>query len=335
MADYEDLPTWMSGEWSIAAFRDSLVAALGQDAVGTTLSLYFYAVTQSGWDEVREPILRWKRDLAGRTVRLFVGTDHGITDPTALQRIKEDGGKVRIMDRYRGVYHPKVVWLQGSEGHVVWVGSNNLTRDGLLHNVEFALLIRTLEVPDALHRWAQAIAIASVEATRNLIRSYEKQRRRFERERGDRKTTTFIWEGRSEPEGTTETPATDAGNLIVEVMPRETGDAGRQLQLPVSAARSFFGVGSVGSSKTIQLQAKNSARTRIRTMTVFDNSTVRMTISDLEYGDRPCVLVFQRLSEDRFEYEIVPRNIFPDRYSNLLALCRKPTRRGSRRWGVA
>ena len=45
-------------------------------------------------------------------------------------------------------------------------------------------------------------------------------------------------------------------------------------------------------------------------MTVFANKTVRIVISDLEYRDRPCVLIFRRMSEGRYEYEIVPREHF-------------------------
>ena len=70
-------------------------------------------------------------------------------------------------------------------------------------------------------------------------------------------------------------------------------------------------------------------------MTVFGNNTVRLVISDLDYRDRPCVLVFREVSNGSFEYEIVPQSIFPSRYKTLLGLCTKQTRQDSRRWGIA
>ncbi len=330
---HKHLPTWITGKWSVTAFRDSLISTLQADRSCTMLSMYFYAVTQSGWDQVRQSILQWKGDDEERSVLLFVGTDHAITDPAALEQISESGIDVRLMIDYNGIFHPKVVWLQGSKRHIVWVGSNNLTRDGLLNNVEFALLVRAQKAPAALNRWAREIEKTSTILTSDLLNSYKSQRLEFERERACAGMVNFTWRARSKP--VTEKPVTAAnfGSLIIEVMPRETGIDGKQLQLPVKAAAAFFGVGGVGSSRTITIQAKNSPFTRELTITVFRNYTVRVVISDLEYGDRPCVLVFQKVSNNRFEYEIIPESVFPKRYKNLLALCTEKTRSGSRRWG--
>ena len=327
------LPTWISGKWSIAAFRDSLISTLQADRSGTKLSLYFYAVTSSGWGQLRQSILLWKSCDEKRKVRLFVGTDHGITDPSALRQITEDGVDVRVMLNYNGIFHPKVVWLQGSKWHAVWAGSNNLTRDGLLNNVEFALLARTRKTPSALGQWARAIETASTKLTPRLLDSYEFQRRRFEIKRTRAGAATFTWKRRVQPKIKKKpTPPVGDGSLIMEVMPKETGgEGGRQLQLPVRAASEFFGVQGVGSSNTIQLGEKGGSLSRQLTITVFKNNTVRIVISNLEYRDRPCVLVFAKTGNKQFEYEIVPESIFPNRYKSLLALCTNQTRRGSRR----
>ena len=335
MPKHQHLPTWISGRWSVAAFRDSFIDTLGTDRSCKTLSMYFYAVTQSGWDQVRAPILQWKENVNERTALLFVGTDHGITDPSALKQISDDGVDVRLMREYNGVFHPKVVWLQGNRRHIAWVGSNNLTRDGLLNNVEFALLVKAGRVPGELDRWAKLIRKGSVKLTPRLLKSYEKQRRVFEKGRAREKFTTFTWREKVEPAKKKPTAATDSGNLVVEVMPRETGGDGRQLQLPVKAASDFFGVKGVGSSKRIELLSKQGSFVKTFTMTVFKNNTVRIVVSDLEYRDRPCVLVFRKVSKLRFEYEIVSENIFSTRYRSLLKLCTEKTRHGSRRWGIS
>ena len=297
--------------------------------------MYFYAVTRSGWDQVRQPVLQWKGAAEKRNVLLFVGTDHGITDPCALMQISEDGVDVGLMLKYHGIFHPKVVWLKGTKKHVVWVGSNNLTRDGLLNNVEFALLVRAQKIPRSLSRWTRSIESASANLTPDLLKSYERQRQKFEAQRAQAETTTFTWERRVEPKSPKSAPAANPDDLIVEVMPRETGGDGKQLQLPIKAASSFFGVRGIGSSKTINLRAKNGSALRTLTMTVFGNNTVRIVINDLEYRDRPCVIVFRKTLTNAVEYEIVPQSIFPCRYKALLALCTKKTRRRSRRWGIA
>lgn len=335
MKSHKHLPTWISGKWSVTAFRDSLISTLQADRSCTTLSMYFYAVTQSGWDQVRQSILGWKGDDEERSVILFVGTDHGITDPIALEQIGKDGIDVRLMIEYNGIFHPKVVWLQGSKRHIVWVGSNNLTRDGLLNNIEFALLVRAQKAPTALNRWAREIEKAGAILTPDLLKSYRSQRLKFEKERARARMVNFTWSRRSKVTTKKPVPTAESGSLIVEVMPRETGANGKQLQLPVKAATEFFGVEGVGSNRIITLQAKNSSSRRQLTITVFGNHTVRVEISDLEYGDRPCVLVFRKVSNDRFEYEIVSESNFPKRYKSLLALCTKKTRSGSRRWGNA
>jgi len=334
MKNHKHLPTWVSGKWEVAAFRDSLITALRDDRSCTTLSMYFYAVTQSGWEQIRQPVLQWKNSTEKRTVLLFVGTDHGITDPSALRQISEDGVNVRLMIEYHGVFHPKVVWLQGMRKHIVWVGSNNLTRDGLLHNVEFALLIRAPRIPMTLNKWARLVKSASTSLTEDLLKSYEKQRRKFEKQRAVAKSATFTWEEKNEPLKNDAISTSEKGSLIIEVMPKETGGDGKQLQLPIKAASIFFRIEGVGSSKTINFKSKNSSSSRKLTMTVFGNKTVRILINDLEYRDRPCVIIFRRIANKKFEYEIVPQNIFPARYRKLLKLCTEKTRSKSRRWGI-
>ena len=300
MEGHKHLPTWVSGKWRVAAFRNSLVSTLKADRSCTTLSMYFYAVTQSGWDQIRRPVLQWKGDAEKRVVLLFVGTDHGITDPSALKQISEDGVDVRLMLEYHGVFHPKVVWLQGSKRHIVWVGSNNLTRDGLLNNVEFALLARARNTPTALNRWARSIKIASTDLTPDLLKSYESQRREFERERAKAKAETFTWRKRVEPPKKKPVPAADAGNLIIEVMPRETGGDGRQLQLPVKAASGVVWRERASvPERLLAFERRIALSTQNLTMTVFKNNTVRIVISDLDYRDRPCVLVFRKVSNAR------------------------------------
>ena len=334
MNNYKHLPTWISGTWSVASFLDSLISTLKADRSCETLTMYFYAVTQSGWDRVRKHVLKWKSEIEGRDVILFVGTDHGITDPSALRQICNDGVQVRLMLKYHGVFHPKVVWLYGRRRHVVWVGSNNLTRDGLLNNVEFAMLVKAKKIPRTFSRWTKAVETASTMLTQDLLNSYNNQRAKFQVKRAQVASTTFTWEKKIETQIQPPVFPVNSDNLIVEVMPRETGGDGKQLQLPVTAASRFFGLTGIGASKIIELRPKDGLTTREHTMTIFGNNTVRIVVADLEYRDRPCVIVFRKVSKNCFEYEIVPQSIFPSRYKALLRLCTNKTRHKSRRWGI-
>lgn len=335
MNDHIHLPTWSSGAWSVTKLKDSLTTTLTTDVSCRTLKMFFFAVTNSGWDQIRESILQWKSRDRERSATLYVGTDHAITDPTAIRRIRDDGVDVRVMMTYQGVFHPKVVWLRGDEKHLVWVGSNNLTRDGLLNNIEFAVIVESTQVPDALHDWAMSIEAGSADFTEELLKSYARQRQSFEARRAEAKTATFTWKMKTEPKTKSTPPVTASGSLIVEVMPRETGSDGRQLQIPIAAASSFFDVQGIMSTREVMLQSSGAAFARPLTMTVFRNNTVRISIGDLEYRDRPCVIVFRKHSKSLFVYEIVPQSIFPRRYKSLLSCCTHRTRTGSRRWGVA
>ena len=335
MLKQQHLPTLISGKWTVTCFRDSFIEALKTDRSCCKLSMYFYAVTQAGWEQVRDSILEWKGATNGRKVILYVGTDHALTDPTALDQISKEGVKVRLMLRYNGVFHPKVMWLQGEERHIAWVGSNNMTRDGLQNNIEFGLLVESEGFPNELRRWAKAIRKASTEMTPALLRSYQKQRQEFEKSRAKAKLGTFTWRKKVTPKRKgTEPEEAELNALIVEVMPRETGADGRQLQLPMNAASQFFGVNGVGARKQISLRRRQGSVVKSLTVTVFNNRTVRIVIGDLEYRDRPCVIKFLKMADAQYEYDIVSQNIFPGRYKRLLKLCAQRTRAGSRRWGL-
>lgn len=335
MTAHTHLPTLRSGRWNITAFRDSLVATLRADRASGALRMYFYAVTTSGWDQIRSPILRWKRERKGRQVTLVVGTDHGITDPRALKWIQDDGVEVRLMLEYQGVFHPKVVWLRGAKGNAVWIASNNLTRDGLLSNIEFAVLVKSPGIPSAFTSWTEEVERGSALLTQDLLDSYAGERKAFESTRAVANATTFTWKRRTEPRKRTPARAAAPGDLVVEVMPRETGSEGNQLQLPIAATSAFFGLNKVGATKSVALRRAGSSVTRSLTMTVFRNNTVRLSIGDLEYRDRPCVIVFRKSRRNVVDYDIVSQGIFPSRYLSLLNLCTSQTRTGSRRWGIA
>ena len=327
------LPTGSFAQWDVTAFKDSLISTLKDDheKSDAKLRLYFYAVTMRGWDEIRGGVLRWMKFDRHRKVVAYVGTDHAITDPRGLEAMRDDGVAVHMMENYRGVFHPKVVWLDRPTGCRVWIGSNNLTRDGLLNNIEFAATIQSDGAPEELRKWADKIHAGSTPLTNDKLESYRVERRKFERNRIKSGITAFTWSLKNEP--VVGKRAVTRGDLVLEIMPRETGGEGKQIQIPVQAAREFF---EFEEPKKISLSEKGNRRSRRElTLTLFRNHTVRLVINELEYRDRPCVVLFHRIRSGRYSFEIISEFISPRRYEHLLGICDRRTRSKSRRWGIA
>lgn len=341
-ASDEILPTLSSPEWSIASLYDSVVAALS-DGSGSHLRLLFYAVTTRGWAKLRPAVKGWLT-RKGTQCTAYVGTDHGVTDPDALKEMMRDGVKTRMMMEYRGVFHPKIFWIERASEHSIWIGSNNLTDGGFLQNIECAFVITAAGLPDAFRHWFELVHASSEQATSALIDDYQRERDKFVKKHGS--GGAFTWSKRreppppepedEEPEPTEEEVLAPPGSLILEIMPRETGPGGKQIQLPKKApAMAFFGVGTeVGATATIRLRSTETGDARSLTMTVYENRTVRLSIKELNYSDRPCVIIFEHKSGNRYDFEIVQRAVWPDRYRTLLGACGRPTRAKSRRWTI-
>ncbi|MEX0642705.1 MAG: phospholipase D-like domain-containing protein [Pirellulales bacterium] len=349
----DHLPTFTSAEWTVTALLDSIKGELDSDDSGVVLRLFAYAISDPGWRELRTSVLQWLGADDSRSVIAYVGTDHALTDPDALRTMEDDSIEIRIMRKYHGIFHPKVLWLSGEDAHVVWIGSNNITREGLLHNIEFASVIRCQEENTDLAQWFGRIHDASEACTPSLLTSYESERRAFATARST--VGTFTWSRREEPplpptgDGRTSrrTRRTrtrtrrrthlveESGDLVVEIMPRETGLDGKQIQLPKNAVVKFFGLRNrLGASRQITLTPVGTTRLRTLTMTLFGNNTARLSITELDYRDRPCVMLFHPDGRGAFSFEIIQQSIFPGRYRRLLALCGNQTRTGSRRWCV-
>lgn len=365
-------PTLQSANWAMTGFLEATLDLLQNDRTASELRLYFYAITRAGWRELSAAAGAWTSAVAGRSITAYVGTDHAITDPAALYTMRDEGVSVRILRRYNGVYHPKVVWFfEAGVGHLL-VGSNNLTLDGLKSNIEFATLTR-LETPDAnLDAWHNAVHAASDPIADDLLEGYSSERESFAKARAAAKVAgTFTWSNRSSagiprsrilappatvaagvagrgsavadsaiPAPPSTAPAAlnslrtpISGDLIVEIMQLETGTGGNQIQIPMRAARSFFGLGTNRQAR-VEVSLRNVVTGEVRELTItrFSNATARLVLRELDYRDRPCVVHFRATGTAAFDFEIICQFIDPTQYRSLLASCGGPTRSGSRRW---
>ena len=253
--------------------------------------------------------------------------------------MRSEGVEVRLMRHYTGIFHPKVIWFVGNSGSTVLAGSNNLTEDGLRNNIEFATVMKLAEVDANLKTWHDEIHKASEPATPALIKSYAKEKEKYGQQRATSgQGGNFTWSKRTSGASTKRSnsqasTATDAASfkLILEVMPRETSEEGRQVQIPLAVARRFFGLGkTAGSSINLDLNNVDTQESRALVFTLNSNATARLSIRELEYGSRPCVLIFTKRKRGKFDFELVRRAIDPSRFDRLIAKCTQV--RPARRW---
>lgn len=325
--------------WAITDFLSAVERVCVADKQSRQVRMYFYAATEAGWKRIRKSILGWLKTHHDGAVTAYIGTDHALTDAAALKAMQREGVEVRLMRHYTGTFHPKVIWFVGTAGSTILSGSNNLTEDGLRNNIEFAT-VTTLDQVDAnLQAWHDEIHNASEPATPALINSYAKEKESY----GQRRATSgqggnFTWSKRTSgasartPRAKVSAAAGSGGpRLILEVMPRETSEEGRQVQIPLDVARRFFGLGNtVGSSINLELNNAETQESRRLVFRLNRNSTARLSVRELEYGSRPCVLIFTKRGGEKFDFELVRRAIDPSRFEALIAECQQTP--PDRRW---
>lgn len=347
----------------MTGFLDSAKHLFITETRASEVRLYFYAATCAGWRQLSHEAMNWTSNVAGRRLTAYVGTDHALTEAAALEAMRDDGVAVHLLRRYKGIFHPKLLWFYDcGRGHVL-VGSNNLTLDGLKSNIEFASLTQLSAADPHLDRWHQAVHSASDLLTDDLLDSYRTEKESFGKARAKAKVAaTFTWSKRSSGDAPVPPPASrraqrasvpvsgvaagaprpqvataaagvQSGDLIIEIMPLETGTGGSQIQLPLAAASTFFGLPQAdGAQVAVTLRNVETSDSRSLTMTRFGNSTARLVIRELDYRDRPCVVLFRRAGRRRIDFTIVREAIDPNRYRAALRACGPPTRAGSKRW---
>lgn len=336
------LPTINGTDWSVTQFKDSLFEALTDTARDDELRLYFYAVSLSGWRYVKKQVLQWKNNKDGRKVVIYVGTDHGITGADALEEMMKDDIEIRVLLRYNGVYHPKVAWFLNNDHHnIVLVGSNNLTGKGLLQNIEFATKTEFIGENDGMNKWHEIIHEASSALDNDLLNSYANELNKYNRSIASQKKANFIWSRKSKLGGrisesqSIQDYGIQAGDLILEITPKETGANGNQIQIPMGVATKFFQL-PLTSRSSINIYLKNMITDEGRTLTItrYSNNTARLSIYELTYRDRPCVILMKKKNSTNYDFEIVSELTNPDKYRSLIRLCSHQRRANSRKWGL-
>jgi HKD family nuclease len=93
-------------------------------------------------------IRRLKKETRLEEIRLIADVSDAVSHPEAFRIALQDRWQVKIVNRASGIFHPKM-YVAGakfkSDGsiqdpHWLMVGSNNLTRGGLINNIECSVL---------------------------------------------------------------------------------------------------------------------------------------------------------------------------------------------------
>ncbi len=85
--------------------------------------------------------LLWLPEDRAPKAEFIVGTDLGITSPTALKSLQRQGACVMIFREPGKMFHPKAIYLRTEGEEILIVGSNNLTSSGIASNHEVSLSI--------------------------------------------------------------------------------------------------------------------------------------------------------------------------------------------------
>jgi hypothetical protein len=331
------LPGYRDGGTPVPSVHASFTAMLDGAAAGSapaSLSLYYFSASVAGWRLLAPAIKKWRAGGAGRVVSAYVGTDFGLTDPAALAEMRQDGVSLFLMTDYEGTYHPKVILLRDGDGAgTAWIGSHNLSEAAFKRNAEFGVRLSFATSPDPLEAWIEFVEGASEAATPDLIQSYEKERNAFAKKQAA--VPRFVWSKRKKPTAAKPVvPPAPKGALVMEIMPRETGQGGKQIQPPMATLPTFFGLAAGQSSKLISARLKGAPAPHDLTLTRLPNSTARLHIAELDYTHRPCFIVFER-NPSGFTYEIVTQAAEPARYHRLSGLKFQQWQPGTRRWTYA
>ncbi|MDE2990587.1 MAG: hypothetical protein OXU21_05915 [Chloroflexota bacterium] len=331
------LPTWsLKGGAVRTSFQDGLTQFLESDNSSSRVNIYLYEVTRAGWDSISQSVNVWLAKRKSRRVNVYCGLSNWLTEPSALTEMMEAfPRRVWVVKRGHGIFHPKSYIFRARRRAYCFVASNNLTQAGMSANFEMGA---RLTVPDtdnanwkALDEWESTVKSISTPLTKGLLTIYEEeyeQMRRLPREHPG-----IVGKSRVRFHAT----ATSAGlpsarGAVMEVMPKETGTRGSQLQIPKQVAVSLFEL-TPGGQRNVTLRDVETGEVANLTLTDYGNNTRRLSIGRLTQVEKPRIIWFKERGA-MFDFNIVSKATDPSEYDRLLSLCPFQTSPNSKRWGM-
>ena len=331
------LPTWsLKGGKVHTSFRDGLTQFLESDNSSNRVNIYLYEVTRAGWDSISQSVNVWLAKRKSRRVNVYCGLSNWLTEPSALtEMMKAFPRRVWVVKRGHGIFHPKSYIFRARRRAYCFVASNNLTQAGMSSNFEMGA---RLTVPDtdnanwkALDEWESTVKSISTLLTKDLLTIYEEeyeQMRRLPREHPGivgKSRVRFL-------DTATSAGLPSARGAVMEVMPKETGTGGSQLQIPKQVAVSLFEL-TPGGQRNVTLRDVETGEVASLTLTDYGNNTRRLSIGRLTQVVKPRIIWFKERGA-MFDFNIVSKATDPSEYDRLLSLCPFQTSSNSKRWGM-
>ncbi len=317
-------------------FKEKLEQFLISDTSYNRLDMYFYEVTCSGWETIQPVLQQWLEKKKRRTANIYCGLSHWLSEPAALsEMMRVLPRRIRVVQRGYGIFHPKAYVFRDRRRVDCFIGSNNLTRAGMLGNFEMGVRLTVLDTNKAswyaLDEWENSVQSISSLLTKKLLAIYEEEYQHMRRL--PREHPGVVGKKRARLQAT----AVAAGlptpkSVVMEVMPKETGAGGSQLQIPNDVALSFFGLVENGR-RNVRIKNVGTGEIADLTLTNYGNHTRRLSIRQLAEVDRPCIIWFIDRG-DIYDFDIVSKMIEPSEYERLLVLCPFRTTAKSKRWGM-
>jgi hypothetical protein len=240
--------------------------------------------------------------------------------------MSKDGVSVYLLTCYSGIFHPKLIVFCDAKDNLLLSGSNNLTHSGLSTNIEFATAVKIPASMPRFAKWESAVHNSSDALTTALLKDYEQQRNQRQKRLQDSDVPwQFTWRKRRKAKPRTGAairrkyaPPLTSGTLLYEVMPKETGLDGSQIQILKRVATGFFSLPNrIGSSIEICLTNTATGEARDLTMTYNINTTMRLSIREASFTARPCFLIFRKDSRRAFRFEVISEADEPLLYEML------------------
>jgi hypothetical protein len=330
------LPTWSKPNGKVyATFRDQVIDYLKKDKKSTTLNMYFYAITKAGWDYIWPFVDTWKMNSPNREVFIYCGLANWVTDPNALtEMLIKLPQRSFVVTKRKPVFHPKAFIFNEKNYNTCFLGSNNLSGPGLSSNYELGVSIKytnkELAKPKGLATWEKEIRSIAVPLTYQLHAIYKEEYDKMARL--PRNPGVIGKKQVGHPILAKAAGLPDPGVAIMEVMPKETGSGGTQLQIPLEVARAFFHLPS-GKHIIVNLKDESTGVLSSVKLTDFYNKTSRLSISRLASEPKPRMIWFKK-QNGKYIYNIVSKKINPKEYERLLLLCPFQTSSVSKHWGM-
>src|SRR5216683_8193877 len=320
------LPTCSENGGSMIDFLVEFRRECRRNDSATRLLILSYAVSLKGWALIRSSVRGFHNRLPHRQVIAFIGLDHLLTEPEALRAMNEAGVAVNVISRWPNTFHPKVFAFLGTDTIAILSGSNNLTKRGLTSNYEFAARIdientrpsRFMEWLDRVERVAEPLSPRRLASYLSEYGSARRLRRPFIATTRDRIRQLT---GKSSPAARRFTTA------IVEVMDRETGTEGTQIQIPMEIVRTFFGL-KANTSRSFVVKNDDTGDRRSLKLTAFNNNTARLSLFEVNREARPCVLELWWQGAE-LHFRVVRQATNPGEYKRHMDVCVLQTRAGS------